>query len=561
MQQLSVLWMTMDVRRKAMLVGGVAALVVVVFILARVATTPGMALLYSGLDDAAAGEVVAALEARGVAHEVRGGAIFVDQAERDALRMTLAGEGLPANGSAGYELLDGLQGFGTTAQMFDAAYWRAKEGELARTIVSSPMVRAARVHIANASSEPFATRNEVTASVTLRPATGGIPEGFARAMQYMVASAVPGLQPANVTIIDADSGEVIGSDIAAAPGSAAEQRAEALRANIERLLTARVGPGNAMVEVNVELISERETILERRIDPASRVVISTDSEERSNTSQNAASGAVTVASNLPDGDAGGGAGESSEQGTETRERVNYDISETQREIEAGPERVRRISVAVLVNGVATVDATGAEIVEPRDATEIDALDALVRSAIGFDAERGDQVTIRSMAFEIPPEFVANDLPGAGLFSALDIAQLLRGLLLAVVAIAIVFGVLRPALAANTTASQAVGLPAPAGGIGDLPDFAPPAAQGSADGADGDGDGFDFGGLPSLPGMDGAGPAWDGEIITSSDSLGGGGSDGGPEDPVDRLRRLIQEREAETVEILRSWMEEDEEPTR
>ena len=555
MQQLSVLWTTMDTRRKAMLVGGLAALIAIVVILGRVAATPGMTLLYSGLDASAAGEVVAALEARGVAHEVRGEAIYVDQSERDALRMALAGEGLPANGAAGYELLDGLQGFGTTAQMFDAAYWRAKEGELARTILSSPMVRAARVHIANASDEPFATRAEVTASVTLRPAAGGIPESFARAMRFMVASSVPGLHPANVTVIDADSGDVIGSEIADGASTAAEQRAEFLRANIERLLTARVGPGNAMVEVNVDLISERETILERRIDPASRVVIATDSEERSNTSQNAAGGSVTVASNLPDGAAGGGDGQSSEQGTETRERVNYDVSEVQREVQAGPERVRRISVAVLVNGVPGVNAAGAEVVEPRDEEELEALDALVRSAIGFDAERGDQVTIRSMAFELPAELTADGVGGAGLFSALDVAQILRATLLAVVALAIVFGVIRPALAATPApAAEAAGLPAPA--AGGLPDLG-----GAPLGAD-NGDDFDFGGLPGLPGLDtGGAPAWDGEIITAGGGGGGGGGSDGPEDPVERLRRLIQEREAETVEILRSWMEEDEEPTR
>ena len=555
MQQLSVLWMTMDAQRKAMLVGGLAALAVVVVILARIATTPGMTLLYSGLDASAAGEVVAALEARGVAHEVRGEAIFVDQSERDALRMALAGEGLPANGAAGYELLDGLQGFGTTAQMFDAAYWRAKEGELARTIVSSPMVRAARVHIANASAEPFTTRSEVTASVTLRPAAGGIPDSFARAMRFMVASAVPGLQPTNVTVIDADSGEVVGGYMPDSAGSAADQRAEVLRTNIERLLSARVGAGNAMVEVNVDLVSERETILERRIDPASRVVIATDSEESSNTSQNSSGGAVSVASNLPEGDANGGAEGSSEQGTETRERVNYDVSETQREVQAGPERVRRISVAVLINGVVVEDAAGVATVEPRDAAEIQALDDLVRSAIGFDAERGDQVTIRSMAFEIPPEVTADGIGGAGLFSSLDMAQILRGALLAVVALAIVFGVVRPALTATPNAA-ATGLPAPAGAAGELPDFAPPGEASAGDGGD-----FDFGGLPELPAFDaGGGGGWDGEIITSDGASGGGGSDES-EDPVDRLRRLIQEREAETVEILRSWMEEDEEPTR
>ncbi|MEM9756611.1 MAG: flagellar M-ring protein FliF, partial [Pseudomonadota bacterium] len=267
MQQLADLWMTMDARRKAMLAGGIAGLIAIIVILSRLATAPGMALLYSGLDAAAAGEVVAALDARGTAYDVRGDSIFVDQAERDGLRMALAAEGLPANGAAGYELLDTLPGFGTTAQMFDAAYWRAKEGELARTILSSPMVRAARVHIAHASNDPFADRQDITASVTLRPAAAGVTDSFARAMRYMVASSVPGLLPANVTIIDADSGEVIGADATGASVTAAERQADALRENIERLLVARVGPGNAMVQVNVELISERETVLERRIDP------------------------------------------------------------------------------------------------------------------------------------------------------------------------------------------------------------------------------------------------------------------------------------------------------
>ena len=259
----------------------------------------------------------------------------------------------------------------------------------------------------------------------------------------MVASAVPGLQPTNVTVIDADSGEVVGGYMPDSAGSAADQRAEILRTNIERLLSARVGAGNAMVEVNVDLVSERETILERRIDPASRVVIATDSEESSNTSQNSGGGAVTVASNLPEGDADGGGEGSSEQGTETRERVNYDVSEVQREVQAGPERIRRISVAVLINGVIVEDAAGVATVEPRDSAEIEALDDLVRSAIGFDAERGDQVTIRSMAFEIPPEITAEGIGGSGLFSSLDMAQILRGALLAVVALAIVFGVVRP----------------------------------------------------------------------------------------------------------------------
>jgi flagellar M-ring protein FliF len=211
-------WNNLDTRGRGLLVGGAAALLVVLVILSRVATAPSFALLYSGLEPSAAGEVVAALEARGVPYQVNGTAIEVDAAQRDALRMSLAGEGLPANGPQGYELLDQLSGFGTTSQMFDAAYWRAREGELARTIIASPRIRAARVHIANPSADPFQPTREVTASVALRPASGGLAPGHAQALRYLVASSVPGLASENVTIIDADSGRVVGAEQTMTPG-------------------------------------------------------------------------------------------------------------------------------------------------------------------------------------------------------------------------------------------------------------------------------------------------------------------------------------------------------
>ena len=297
----------MDPRARAVFVGASAAIAVMLFILFRVASTPTMALLYSGLDSTAAGEVVSAIEARGMQYEIRSDAIYVDQSERDGLRMALAGDGLPANGAAGYELLDSLPGFGTTAQMFDAAYWRAKEGELARTIVASPLVRSARVHIGNTSNQPFISRQEVTASVTLRPSSSGVPEPLARSVQFLVSSAVPGLSHTAVTVIDADSGIVVGTTGSETMAAHSATRAEAMRHNIERLISARVGLGNAMVAVNVDIQSARETVLERRIDPDSRVVISTDTEERSNSSSNAGSGSVTDASNLPEGDTQGNA--------------------------------------------------------------------------------------------------------------------------------------------------------------------------------------------------------------------------------------------------------------
>jgi flagellar M-ring protein FliF len=143
-----------------------------------------------------------------------------------------------------------------------------------------------------------------------------------------------------------------------------------LRESVERILAARVGPGNAVVQVSVELDTSRETIVERRIDPESRVVIATESEARDNTSRDAASGGVTVASNLPDGDAAAEGGASSAQTSESRESVTFDMSETQREVAREPGAIRRISVAVLLNGIPEPDADGQLRLVPRPDEEL-----------------------------------------------------------------------------------------------------------------------------------------------------------------------------------------------
>src|SRR6056297_324802 len=208
LQQIRNLWKALSPRRRVIVLAATLAVFAAVLGLARMAAAPSMALLYAGLESGPAGEVVRALDQRGVAHEVRGGSIFVDRSQRDTLRMTLASEGLPANSSKGYELLDGLSGFGTTSQMFDAAYWRAKEGELARTILAHPAVTSARVHIATTGSNPFQRDIRQSASVSVTTQPGGISPKHARALRFLVASAVPGLTPEDVAIIDAEGGLV-----------------------------------------------------------------------------------------------------------------------------------------------------------------------------------------------------------------------------------------------------------------------------------------------------------------------------------------------------------------
>ena len=192
MEQLFSVWAGLDARKRITVVVSTVVMFFAVYAMAQLASKPRMSLLYAGLDPLAAGEVVTALEARGAVVDIRGSAIYVDATQRDALRLALAGEGLPQNGAQGYELLDNLSGFGTTAQMFDAAYWRAKEGELARTITANRQFSAARVHISNPSTDPFRQGSVEAASVSVTMASGNLSAAQATALRFLVASAVTG---------------------------------------------------------------------------------------------------------------------------------------------------------------------------------------------------------------------------------------------------------------------------------------------------------------------------------------------------------------------------------
>lgn len=514
MPQVLQFWSALDMRRRIIVVVASLAMFVTVLVMSRVASAPSMALLYSGLDAEAAGQVVAELESRGVEYDVRGEAIFVPEGERDSLRLGLAAEGLPAQGGAGYELLDSLTGFGTTTQMFDAAWTRAIEGELARTILASPQISAARVHIARGEDRPFSARSAPSASVMVT-AVGGLTQDQAQALRHMVAAAVTGLTPDRVEVVDSVTG-LIRIDPAGTGGSAA-QRAETIRTNIERLLEARVGQGRAVVEVSVEVVTESEVMSERRLDPQGRVAIQSETENTSG-SETAGEGAVTVASNLPDGEAGTEGGPQS-QSQETRERVDYDVSETVREVTRMPGDIRRIGIAVLLDGVRVTAEDGTESWQPREETELAALRELIAAAAGIDEARGDQLTLKSLELVPVTPMEPQDASGLGL----DVTRLSGLGLLALTLFALVFLLRRSMRPASVRADAPFALPPAGDSIG-------PVLTGEV------ADGFD---LPAF-----------------SRSLPDDGGPGFPQDPVTRLRRLIGERQAESIEILREWMNED-----
>ena len=517
-------------RRRVIVIGATVAVFVAVLALARASTSAEMSLLYANLDNTASGEVVAALDQRGARYEVRGTSIFVPADQRDRLRMTLAAEGLPANTTQGYEILDNLSGFGTTSQMFDAAYWRAKEGELARTMLASPHIKSARVHISSPTGQPFRRDQKPTAAVTVATKLTRLDAAQADALRFLVASSVPGMKPEDVAVIDGANGLVQGDGDPASPGTR-ENRAEEIRARVERLLAARVGPGNAVVEVSLETVTETESITERKIDPDSRIAISTEVEESSNTSADSRGGDVTVASNLPDGDAEGGEGSSKSETSESRAVTNYEVSETQRELVRAPGAVRRLTVAVLVNAVETTTNSGEVQQTPRPEEELEDLRQLVAAAAGFDADRGDEITIRSMAFE--PTGEPGQVTGTAAASSapLDVMRLIQTGVLALVALILGLFVVRPILAGR----RAGGTP----GAAQLDD------SGAARAAE----------LPAPQPADSAIPA----LAAPVDRAEAGGQGQPPpdqaDDPVDRLRDLIQDRRQEAVQVLQSWMDD------
>jgi flagellar M-ring protein FliF len=342
----------------------------------------------------------------------------------------------------------------------------------------------------------------------------------------MTALAVPGLEPAQVAVIDSRAGMVLapGTDnrFASALSEASEREAR-LKAEVEELLAARVGRDRARVSVAVETHREAETVTERVLKPDTRVTIHSNTEEISDSSSGA-DGSVTVASNLPDGDA---AAENSRESTrtETREQVNYDYSEVRRETVRQAGAIRRISVAVLVDGIVTEDASGNPVWRERPAEELQALRELVIAAIGFDETRGDIVTVDSMAFQ--PDATPGALVETGPFQRFlsrNAMTLIQLGFLAVVAIVLAMTVIRPLLRASRQAGQppeglaAIGDETPADGVRMLD----PAEAGAG------------GTLAALPD-----PAHGGEHDLP---------------PQEALRLAVTDRPDETVATLREWLE-------
>ena len=405
--------------------------------------------LYNNLSLAGAGRVVAALEQEGFAVQLdsSGAIVSVPQSDVARARMALAEQGLPDEGAPGWELFDNSSGLGMNSFMQQVSRLRALEGELARSIQTIDGIHAARVHLVLPDREAFSrTRPEPSASVIVRGrSTQEIGRRQALAIRALVASAVPDLAPGRVTVLTASGETILADDMPgdASFGSTGNAIEDRMARNITEILTARVGAGNARVQVNVEVNTERQIIRSQSFDPEQQVVRSTETREENREDRGTDGNDIGVAGNLPAELADAGAGQaSSNSSARTDEIVNYEIGSTQSETVREPGDVKRISVAVLVNGIYNVADNGTVSYEERPAEELERLEQLVRSAVGFDAERGDSVSVDSLRF-IDYSLDVGAPMGMSVMEvvAANLMGILRSLFaLAIVALVLIFGV-------------------------------------------------------------------------------------------------------------------------
>ncbi len=455
------------VRAAALATGLLASVAIIAWLVSRV-SAPEMALLYGDLDVGDAARIVEHLEGAAIPYELRQGgtAVYVAAPAVPRLRIALAEQGVPTGGATGYELFDTAPMLGTTNFMQDVNLVRALEGELARSIRSMDAVQAVRVHLVLPKREMFSRQREQPSASVLLRTRGNQPPSASQvlAIQHLVASAVAGLDAAHVSIVDG-RGTLLtrtgDGDSATAFASSNEERQrrfeDRLRHTVEQLLERTLGAGKVRAEVSTEMDFDRVNTSEELFDPESQVVRSTQTIEESGSSKDAdADPPVTVASNLPDPGMASGPGRSSSSAeNRTEETVNYEISKKVvnhvREIGV----IKRLSVAVLVDGLTGADGAdgAAGAYQPRSQEELDRIATLVRGAIGFDANRGDRVEVINMQFAATEMPEAEPAPFLGLGRA-EIMQIAQSLGLVLLGGLILLVVVRPLLNRALEATRA-----------------------------------------------------------------------------------------------------------
>lgn len=383
------------------------------------ASQPNWALLATDVEPEAMSGVIDRLKALKVDYSLDAGgrAVRVDASRVDELRMRLAAEGLPASGRIGFELFDRTT-FGATELTEKVNFQRALEGELARTISSLSTVSAARVHLALPRNSLFAHESEpAKASVVLRLKVGRtVSAPDVDGIVALVASSVEGLDPSAVTIIDA-SGRRLSRDVDPASNTDRarldhqQQLERDTAARVVALLEPVVGPGRVRANVSVALKNDSVDETEERWDPTTVVRSRQQTTEADGrpVAQSAAGARANLPPAAPDAKDKAAATTTTvpvfSSNNRSSEVTNYEVSKLTRHTIRPAGDIGRLSVAVLIDDVKTSKAgENGEVTTvstPRSKEELQRLHALVASAVGLVPDRGDELTVDNIAFDVP----------------------------------------------------------------------------------------------------------------------------------------------------------------
>jgi flagellar M-ring protein FliF len=417
-------------------------------------TTPQMVPLFTDLtlEDSAA--IVKDLDRQAVDYQIKnGGEIILVPKEKVArLRMKLAEGGLPKGGGIGYEIFDKSDALGATTFIQNINKLRALEGELSRTIRSLDRVEAARVHLVLPDRPLFSREKaEASASIVLK-VRGTLEPAQVRAIRHLVATAVSGLKPERISVVD-ESGRLLADGASAGDafaGEGVDERKRSyenrLRSEVQTIVDSIVGPGHARVQVTADFDLNRITQTSDKYDPDGRVVRSSQTREEQSSNSDSANGQVSVSNELPGSGNGNNPNAARDTNRKSEEIVNYEISHTSKTEITEAGRVRRVSAAVLVDGIYAKNAKGEVAYQPRSKEEIDRIAALVRSAIGFDAKRGDQLEVVNLRFAAPTPTPVNEPTGWKSylqFSKDDIMQAAQLGVMALLGLLVLLLVVRP----------------------------------------------------------------------------------------------------------------------
>ncbi|MCC6470705.1 MAG: flagellar M-ring protein FliF [Alphaproteobacteria bacterium] len=510
-------------------------------------SAPPMALLYSDLEMGDSSQIATKLQGMNIPYQVRGdGAqIMVPADQVQNLRMTLAGEGLPAGGSIGYEIFDRTQSLGTSNFVQNVNHLRALEGELARTIKTLGQVKSARVHLVLPQRDLFSrTRQEASASVILRmKGSQRLDRPQIQSVQHLVASAVPGLSAGRISIVD-DRGTLLargagGEGAGGATATAEEMRVayeSRLARAVEELVERSTGAGKVRAEVTAEFDYDRVTINTETFDPDSQVARSTQTTEENSKSREASTNdQVGVTPNLPEGQTESSAAGTGSQTSRTDSTTNFEISKTVKSQVREGGQVKRLSVAVLVDG--NYDNGN---YTPRTPDQIEQLTRLVRSAVGFNSDRGDTLEVVNLRFaDVAPkgDEVSDLLFG---FTRAELLRLGEVVILSIVGLLALLLVVRPLLARLFDAIKAgpatAALPGMPGVAGRL---AGPAGMAGAIAGPGG----------MMVGPDGAPIAVDEESMIDISSIEGRVK----ASSLKKIGEIVEKHPEEAVSIVRNWM--------